>query len=311
MRGLRRVAPEIVAVVVALTWGVLSAVHLNATLWHSHRWALAAAAKARARAAAEDLPAPTPWHLPTPTVGEWLPYSVRGAVLVAVVALLGVALYRVGQRAAAVGVPAALALLPLPGGSTLSGGDLLVPVDAQAFPALWPYSDGVLQALVVAAPAVVGILMSHRTRPGRAAPILRATTRQVLVRTGSVGFVATVVLILSGPPSGGLWEVADLAAMGVLLVVAIATGLLVASPQSLPATVAQFALGTAVLVVADFAGTMDWADLGNNDWGGTAVATLGYLAAVAIGPAAVLLAPSAARSWRRAFRRGPALASLR
>jgi hypothetical protein len=227
---------------------------------------------------------------------------------VGVVALLGVALFRVGQRAAAAGVPAALALLPLAGGATLSGGDLLVPVDAEALPALWPYSEGALQALVVATPAMIGLVMSHRTRHGRAAPILRATTRQVLVRTCSVGFIATVVLILAGPPSGGLWEVADLAAMGVLMVVAIATGLLIASPQSLPATVAQFALGTAVLVVADFAGTMNWADLGNNDWGGTALATLGYLAAVALGPAAVLLTPSAGRRWRRAFRRGPVLA---
>ncbi|MCW2611581.1 MAG: hypothetical protein QOC93_2191 [Actinomycetota bacterium] len=294
MRRLRRVAPELLAVIVGLAWGVLSAVHQQTFAWYWYRVGL-------------EVRVPTS-DLPTPGVGDWLPYAAGDGVRLTVVALLGVALVRVGQRTAAVLVPVALALLPLATGSTLAL-DLLIPADAAAAAGLWLYGEAVLQTLVVAMPAVVALAVSRRVSATRPAPILRATTRQVLVRTVSVGLVAMAVGLLSD--SDPFWSLPDLGAMGMLLVVAVATGLLIAAPQSLPVTVAQLALGAAVLVVAGVLGGMDWADLGNNDWGGAALGSLGYLVAVGLGPAAVLLAPSAGRLWRRAFRRDPALAALR
>jgi hypothetical protein len=304
MSGLRRLAPELSALLLGLTWGVLSAVHQHATVWGRYRSMLESDATMRATVPARGLPALPPWDLPAPGTAEWLSYGVRSGVLVIAVALLGVALLRAGQRFAAVVVPAALALLPTPGGGTLAG-DLLVSVSDPETPALWPYSEGVLQALVVAAPTVLGLLLTRRTWGARPAPILRATTRQALVRSGSAALAAVVVLLLSADLSRGG---ADTGAAGILLVVVVATGLLIATPQSLPATVAQVAAGTVVLIAAEFASGMNWGDLGNNDWGGLALGSLFYLAAVAVGPAAVLLTPSAGRAWRRAFRRGPTLA---
>jgi hypothetical protein len=308
MRRLRRVVPELIAVVVGLAWGVLSAIHQNATVWNFYRSELEADAKARTYSAALGHPEPPPGPFPAPGAAEWLPYSVRNAVLILAVALLGVALLRAGQRVAAVLVPAGLALLSTAGESTLAG-DLLVPVDVTVMPALRPYGEGVLQALVVAAPAVLGLVLTRRTWGARPAPILRATTRQVLVRAGSVSLLGMVVLLLSGV--GQSWGAADAGALGILVVVVLASGLLIASPQSLPMTAAQLAIGTAVLIVADVASGMDLADLGNNDWGTVARGSIIYFAAVAVGPAAVLLTPWAGRKWRRAFRRGPALIPLR
>jgi hypothetical protein len=293
MRRLRRVVPELIAVILGLTWGVLSAAHQHAFAWFWYR------AGQAAQVPSSDLP--------LPGTGDWLPYAAGDGVRLAVVALLGVALVRVGQRAAAVLVPVALALLPLATGSTLAV-DLLMPADATSAGGLLLYGEAVLQAVVVATPALLALTRSRRAS-ARPAPIRRATTRQVLVRAGSVELVALAVVLLAGlDPS---WELPDLGAMGMLLVVAVATGLLIASPQSLPVTVAQLGLGTAVLVVAGVLGGMDWVDLGSNDWGGAALGALGYLAAVGLGPAAVLLAPGVGRRWRRVFRRGPVLAALR
>jgi hypothetical protein len=274
MSRVRRLAPELSAVLVGLGWGVLSAAPLDAGPWYPYRSGLG------------------PQH----------------AALLGAVALLGVALLRAGQRVAAVLVPVALALLPTAGDTTLAGG-LLFPVGATDVPALWPYGDAVLQALVVAAPAVLGVVLGRRAWSARPLPILRATTRQVLARTGSVALAGIAAPLLGGAAES--WGPADTGALGILLVVVVATGLLIASPQSLPMTTAQLAVGTVVLILVNLDGGLDRADLGDNDWGGVALGSLGYLAAVAVGPAAVLLAPSATRAWRRGFRRGPALASMR
>lgn len=290
--------PLAAAAVLAVTAAVLSAVRWHALLWDDYRANIEMLTTTQARAAELGLPLLDASYTPTPP-GLWTStvYGMSDGLMVAAVALLGVALVTVGLRVWGLVVPLLLNALPLVSGRPLTdvmaipGAD-----DVAAGPLPW-YGNALLIAIAMTLPVALAVRGRSSTSTARI-PI-----RTALLRAGTAAVVVLGGTLLWTWSLQPWWDVSEaLTQRGSTSVVIVSTGLLAAA---LPVVrLRRWAVVAAAFVVLDLVVTSGVLAPGDGYWFDAPEALL-QVATLAIGPLAVLATPALGRAWRSTFRRGP------
>ncbi|WP_066583076.1 hypothetical protein [Cellulomonas timonensis] len=290
-------APLTVTGLLAATGAGLSAAQWHAHLWQDYRTSLEMFSTMRARAAELGLPVLDASFTPTPP-GVWgsTVSGLSDALVMAAVALLGVALVTAGHRLWGLTVPMLLNVLPLwAGWPLLSAVALPGANDPSTGPLLW-WASSLLIGVAMTLPAAIA------ARGPAAEVVARVPSRTALLRSGAVAVIALGGALLwtwSLYPGSLSWSEA-LAEHGSAALLILATGQIAAT---LPLVrLRRWAAVAALLLVLDITLTSGALIPGHMLWLPVSESLL-RAGTLVIGPLAVLATPAAGRAWHVAFRR--------
>lgn len=288
---LRRRLPELLGVLFAGAWSLVLAVNSYGLLWDSYR---RDAAYARAQIAGGEDPAVFEF-VRQPDLVDSLPAWIQNSVLLAAVAMMGVALVRAGRPVLGLLLPVVLTTAPLLDRTSLVYSTLLFDVDAAAPPRFWPVQEALPQLAVVLVP----ILLTPRPQDPRRLGMRPPIPLLVMFLALPAG------LRLTDPQSAVLTDRAELVQSITVAVVVLGTGLLVAAYHRRGA--AAVAVVALVLMLAQASDALV------STYSGSPFSSLDVFhdaGLLLVGPAVVLVAPALGRLWVLALRRGPGLTTV-